>query len=366
MPRFRCVCLLSVISAVAWFCSGSSGSAAEILIQETLFKAGDNGYHTYRIPALLVAGDGSVLALCEARKNNRKDHGDIDLVMKRSEDGGRTWSEMMILVDAGEKTAGNPCPVLDGETGTVWLPYCIDNDTVHMLHSDDHGQTWSESVDITADVKAAEWGQHTWYATGPTHGIQLASGRLVIPCDHREGKDKHSHVFYSDDHGKSWKLGGTLDKDTDECGVVELSDGRMLINMRSYRGKKQRTIAYSSDGGETWGPVTDEPQLVEPVCQGSILRLTSKDGDGRGRILFSNPPHPRRENVSVRLSYDDCQTWPVAKRLFSGPSAYSDLAATDDGMIFCLYERGHETSYDTITFARFNLEWLTDSKDTLP
>lgn len=336
----------------------------EFLTQQSLFRSGEGGYHTYRIPALVVAADGTVLAFCEARKNSGSDHGDIDLIVKRSTDHGKTWAEMQILVDGGDRTIGNPCPVLDHSTGEIWLPYCRENNTVHIIHSKDHGRTWSSPREITAQVKPSAWGKK-WYATGPTHGIQLSTGRLVIPCDHKVGDRMISHVFYSDDHGQSWKLGGSLAPDTDECGVVELTDGSLLINMRSYRKKNQRTIAHSKDGGLTWGPTRDEPQLIEPVCQGSIHRLSSENKGGRSRILFSNPRSKKRENLTVQLSYDDCKTWTVRKALYRGPSAYSDLATTADGAIICLYERGTKNAYETITLARFNLEWLTDGSDSL-
>ena len=206
------------------------------LSQADLFVSGEDGYHTYRIPALTVTRQGSLLAFCEGRKNNRRDHGDIDLLVKRSTDGGRTWSGQQIVYEEGgteEITIGNPCPVVDRETGTIWLPFCRDNKDVLVTKSIDDGVSWSDPVDITADVKNPEW---SWVATGPGVGIQLDhgphKGRLLIPSDHGEGSGEegdervqYSHVFYSDDHGETWQLGGTVAPHTDECQVIQTDDG---------------------------------------------------------------------------------------------------------------------------------------------
>ena len=355
-------CWLALLCALGCH-SAATVWAAPFLEETALFVAGEDGYHTYRIPALIVAADGSLLAFCEGRKNNAKDSGDIDLLLRRSSDEGQTWSEVQVLADDAENTMGNPCPVVDSATGKVWLLYCRNNDTVHVMHSDDHGVNWSEPSDITEDVKSKDW--DTWYATGPGHGIQRQSGRLLIPCDHREGEVKHSHVIFSDDQGKTWQRGGSLEGDTDECQAVELEDASVYLNMRSYRGENCRAAAWSQDGGVTWSPVESVPALVEPVCQASLVRLSSGTTDSKNRVLFSNPAAKKRKNLSVRISYDECRTWTEGKTLHAGPSAYSDLAVTPSGTIVCLYERGHEKPYETITLARFDLEWLTDGSDKL-
>ena len=156
--------------------------------------AGTDGYHTYRIPALEVTATGAVLAFCEGRRDGSGDSGQIDLLMRRSDDGGRTWGQSHVVVTEPGMTCGNPAPVLDRHTGTIWLPFCknhADGDealirkglaprTVWVTRSDDDGASWADPVEITAVVKHPGW---TWYATGPCHGIQLRSGRLVVPCD---------------------------------------------------------------------------------------------------------------------------------------------------------------------------------------
>jgi sialidase-1 len=368
--------LLSALLLFVFVLAPDSGAADPEQIE--VFVKGQDGYHTYRIPALLVAPKGTVLAFCEGRKNNSSDTGDIDLVLKRSTDNGKTWGKMQVLVDAGTDTIGNPCPVVDRDTGTIWLlltrnlgadtqKQILDGTskgtrTVWVMKSSDEGASWSNPVEITAAVKKPSW---TWYATGPGCGIQLKSGRLVIPCDHYVEKTqaRHSHVIYSDDHGKTWKIGGVLGEKTNECQVVERQDGTLLINMRSYHGKNRRAIATSKDGGLTWSDVTLDEALIEPVCQASLVRSTDKDKTGKSRLVFANPASSKREKMTLRLSYDEGATWPVSKLLHEGPAAYSALATLPDGAVGCLYERGDKSPYDKITFARCSLEWLTGGKE---
>jgi BNR repeat-like domain len=331
--------------------------AARLPEQAPVFVRGKGGYHTYRIPAMIVSPKGTVLAFCEGRKSSGADHGDIDLLLKRSTDGGVSWMAPQIVWEDGDHTVGNPCPVVDQTTGTVWLGFCRDNDRVFMTHSNDDGATWARPAEITTEVKPADWG---WYATGPVHGIQLKSGRLLMPCDHRIAGEKgmYSHAIYSDDHGTTWQLGGCLTRDTDECAAVETTDGRVYMNMRSYEGKNRRAVAWSDDGGLTWSDVTLDETLIEPICQGSALRYHVAGRDGKSRVLFSNPASTERVNMTVRVSYDECQTWSAGKTLNHGPSAYSDLAVAADGTILCLYERGKKGAYETITLARFGIDWL--------
>lgn len=342
------------------------------LEQTDLFIAGRDGYNTYRIPALIVSAKGTLLAFVEGRKDNARDEGDIDLLVKRSTDGGRTWSDQRVVYEEGgsaKVTIGNPCPVLDGSTGTLWLPFCRDNNDVLITSSTDDGLSWSPPAAITSQVKKPDW---TWYATGPGVGIQLRQrrfrGRLVIPCDHgaeREGQPvKFSHVFYSDDHGRTWRLGGSSEPHTNECQAVELSDGSLLLNIRNHLGREGgrpemggcRTIAQSRDGGATWSAPRLDRALIEPVCQASLIRFgpTAKDP-----VLFSNPAdQSSRVRLTVRMSRDEGKSWPVAKVLHEGPSGYSCLARLPDGAVGCLYERGDKSFREKITFARFPLAWV--------
>ncbi|MFA6109410.1 MAG: sialidase family protein [Candidatus Latescibacterota bacterium] len=352
-----------------------------MLDQQDLFLSGTGGYHTYRIPAILRTRSGALLAFCEGRRHHGHDSGDIDLLLRRSEDGGSTWSpQEAIWADPGN-TTGNPCPVLDRRTGTVWLLLThnlgVDVErqiiaresqgtrTVWVTRSEDDGRTWAAPAEITAAVKRPDW---TWYATGPGAGIQLTSGRLLIPCDHIEADTRryYSHAIYSDDHGGRWRLGGsTPDDQVNECEAVELEDGRVLLNMRNYdRARHARARSWSSDGGLTWGPVDRDPALVEPICQASIRRWTTKADAGRGRILFSNPACTEtRRRLTVRLSYDEGTTWPESGVLHEGPAAYSCLVALAEGTAGCFYERGEAGPYERLTWARFDLDWLTGGRD---
>jgi sialidase-1 len=354
------------------FLSLVPAAAAAALRPETtvVWRPGVDGYHSYRIPALLAIADGTLLAFCEGRKDSRSDAGNIDLLVKRSTDRGRTWSTQSVIADFATDTIGNPCPVEDRTTGAIWLPLTrnpgslnereIEKDssrgtrTVWMTHSTDRGQTWTPPIDITSTTKDPGWG---WYATGPGNGIQLPSGRMIIPCDHRRfaGQARHSHVIYSDDHGKSWKLGGSAQPDTNECAIATLSDGSLLLNMRSYHGRNRRAIARSIDGGLTWVDGGLHQDLIEPVCQASMIRYD------RRFLAFSNPASTRRERLTVRLSSDDGNSWPHSRVLHEGPAAYSSLAVLPDRSLGCLYECGEKTAYDTITFARIPLSWLTTS-----
>jgi sialidase-1 len=341
-----------------------------------VFVAGETGYNTFRIPAVIAAGDGTLLAFAEARREGAGDAGDIDLVLKRSRDGGSSWSPLQVIGDNGPNTFGNPCPVVDRATGTIWLLTTQNRGTdrekdiiagtsqagrsVWVLKSTDHGATWSAPADITASVKQADW---TWYATGPGIGIQTRNGRLVIPANHAAAGSgtHHSHVFFSDDGGRTWQPGGSADAGTNESQIVELADGRLMLNMRNHppRPENFRMIALSGDGGRTWSAATPDKTLIEPPAQASLLRLTKAPDRDRNRLLFSNPASPRRERMTVRLSEDEGASWPWSRIVHEGPAAYSSLVALPDGAIGLLFERGGRTPYEKITFARFTLAWLT-------
>ena len=328
------------------------------LTQIEIFRAGEGGYHSYRIPALIVTPKGTLLAFSEGRKNSGNDAGDIDVLLRRSFDRGKTWSPVQKVADSGDDTIGNPTPVIERKTGTIFLlltgnpgtategqiteaaPGAVR--TVWITRSTDDGVSWTAPVDITAEVKRPDW---TWYATGPGNGIQLRSGRLVIPCDH----NGHSHVIYSDDRGASWNIGGIAEDKTNESAVAERKDGSLLLNMRSYHGKHRRAIQRSRDRGLTWSPLVFDEALIEPVCQASLISI------GHGRLLFSNPAAPTRSHLTVRLSKDGGVSWNASRLLYEGPSAYSSLAKLSRGTIGLLYERGDRSPYERITFARFDV-----------
>lgn len=337
--------------------------------QAPLFVAGQDGYHAYRIPALLVSKNGTLLAFCEGRKKTLSDAGEIHLLLRRSKDGGKTWERTQVVWEDGPNTCGNPCPVVDRATGTIHLllTHNLGTDTerqildgtskgsrtVWITTSSDDGATWSKPVEITKGIKKPDW---TWYATGPGVGIQTKTGRLVIPCDHylAGSKEREAHTIHSDDGGKTWKLGGSVGPACNECQVVELADGTLHLNIRSYLGHNRRLVSLSKDGGKTWSKPVEDAALIEPVCQASIVRYP---GD-KGGLLFANPASKKRENLTVRLSRDEGKTWPLAGVLHAGPAAYSCLTVLPDGQVGCLYERGTKGPYEEITFARFPLGWL--------
>lgn len=353
-----------------------------LLGRTNVFISGQDGYHTYRIPSLLVTRRGTLLAFAEGRKSGGGDAGDIDLLSKRSTDQGQTWQPMQTIWDDAANTCGNPCVVLDRQTGTVWLlltwnrgddherqiiaQQSRDTRRVFVTSSTDDGLTWGQPREITAEVKPTNW---TWYATGPGAGLQIErgprQGRLVIPCDHIEAGTKRyfSHTIYSDDHGATWQLGGSTPQDqVNECEVVELTEGRLLLNMRNYdRAQKTRQLAFSSDGGLTWTGQRHAPELLEPICQASIRRLAWPAAGRPGVLLFANPASTaKRERLTIRASYDEGQTWPVARLLDPRPSAYSCLAVLPDGSAAVLYEAGGKNPYENLVFARFNLSWLSE------
>jgi sialidase-1 len=362
----------------------SSGRRTTEPAVTVVFIAGANGYHTYRIPSIVVTRSGALLAFAEARRAGAGDTGDIDLVLRRSTDGGASWLPLTVIGDNGPNTFGNPCPVVDRETGTIWLlsthnpgtdrekdiiagtgaGTSAGTRTVWVMKSTDEGVTWSAPVEITASVKRPDW---TWYATGPGVGIQTSSGRFVIPANHAEAPTgvHRSHLVLSEDRGVTWRLGASADEGTNESQVVELADGRLMLNMRNHPPKPEnfRLIATSPDGGRTLSKATPDRALIEPPAQASLLRLTRQPPADRNRLLFANPAAARRERMTVRVSHDEGASWPIARVIHDGPAAYSSLVVFPDGSIGLLYERGTASPYERITFTRFSLEWLSDGKD---
>ncbi len=337
---------------------------------------GQEGVFEYRIPGLVTTNRGTLIAFCDGRVKKSGDApNDIDLVMKRSTDGGRTWSPLRTLVDNGAGAAADACGLVDRQTGRVWIFYVDAPEGVGSVNaadgitgatflfkavtSDDDGLTWSKPEDFTAMLKRPEWAAGT---TGVGSGIQLRSGRLILPrynADYRQPRSTpmmaHSFVCYSDDHGKTWQRGALIESDggTNECQVVELADGTLLMNLRGLTGNRRRT-AVSRDGGSTWSKAVEDATLIEPRCQGSLFALPG----GRDRLVFANPASLKRENLTVRLSLDGGRTWAAAKSLHAGPAGYSCLTVLADRTIGCLYERGEKLYHEKITFARFDAEWL--------
>lgn len=373
-----------------------------------VFKGGLEGYNTYRIPAIVKAPNGDLLAFCEGRKNGSGDAGDIDMVMKRSTDNGQTWGAVTTLVDFklllapddkttygslyGDYTVGNMAPVVDMldpdyPNGRIIMPFNTNGAEaegtvmggtgvreIWVIASADNGLTWSTPTNITLSVSkpneptfnpkynfAEDW---RWYAITPGHGIQLKNskyaGRLVFPANHSAGATGgtyFSHSFYTDDHGATWKLGENVGSNTNECIAAELSNGNVMINCRNYDGSGRRAVATSSDGGATWKNLFRDSQLPEPVCQGTILY-----NDSANVLLFANPASTSgRNNLTVRTSFDDGKTWAIKRTVELADGAYSDLVLQNDKKVGLLYET---SGYSVINYAIMNNEWIQGGERT--
>lgn len=373
--------MMNLLTCIASLCLVANPAAP--VQQDAIFVAGANGYHNYRIPSLTVTTKGTVLAFAEGRAA-MSDTGNVDVVMRRSVDGGRTWGELKVVAEDGANTVGNPCAVVDRRTGVVHLllnwnlgeddlgPIIAgkskDTRRIWATRSEDDGLTWSKPIDLTREVKPKDW---TWHATGPGCGIQLESGRLVIPCDHIDTQlHWGAHILYSDDGGKKWQLGGIAGPKVNECQVAQRADGTLVLNLRNWempraeRAQPQyRQVCTSKDEGLTWSAPQPDRALLEPICQAALLRYPDAKRDW---MLFSNPASSRRTNMVIRLSDDGGATWAHARVLHAGPTAYSALAVNNDGEVLCLYERGERHPHETITLARFPLSWLETAPASAP
>jgi len=364
----------AIILVFVSFAMEPAFGARPFMKQSVVYRAKDNGYFVHRIPALLVTNHGTLLAFCEARSGSAKDSAPTNVVLRRSFDNGKKWTAAQVVAHIPGFTVGNPTPVEDSKTGVIWLlltanPAALtekeiesgsstETRTVWITHSSDDGLHWFSPRQITASTKKPNW---TWYATGPGNGIQLTDGRLVIPCDHKVAGTHalYSHVIYSNDDGKTWKIGGSAGPETNEAAVVQLPNGSLMLNMRSYAGEHRRAVALSHDGGLTWSTVRLDQALIEPICQASLVRYSHVYKAGENYLLFSNPADTaHRDRMTVRLSDDSGKTWPAARLIYAGPSAYSSLAVLNNGTIGLLYERGKASAYQQIEFAHFNLSWL--------
>ena len=401
--------LLSVLVAASLTQSATAEPAPATtsgLDQQVLFKAAnEQGYSCFRIPAIVKSTRGTLLAFAEGRVLNCGDTGDIDLVLKRSTDGGRTWSPLQLVNEGGGDTHGNPVPIVDSETGRIFLVSTYNKGrtddkacdtpcprTPHLQYSDDDGVTWSDPVDMSTQMKLPEW--DWWVATGPVHGIQLTkgphAGRLVfgISGEVSDGTASYRNdgaLVYSDDHGRSWHVGangritfpqgGTFTQKPQEITVTELADGSVYAGAREQGGTSvgNRTYAISRDGGDSFSTQwTSIPDLVTPTVQGAVLHL---DRPGPDRTLFSSPSDTdRRRWMMIRSSYDGGRSWEGAEqgtRITSDWSGYSDLVQISsdrvrDAEIGLLYEGGPVDARDEIRFARFDENHLGFRKPVGP
>ncbi len=327
------------------------------------------------VPRATITPEGDYLILFPEGKG-RYYQGE-KMLAYRSSDKGKSWTGPTLAFDSSQSHHGFVPLIPRGSKriyafGTQPLPGMVgdrskglqENCPIGFRYSDDDGHTWSERREVTESVKDPSWG---WYATGPGVGIQIEKGpfkgRLVIPSDHRVG-NMGSHMMYSDDHGLTWHYSERILPGCNECQVVELIDGRLMNNARTYGIEPDyRGISTSTDGGVTWSDVWFDHELPEPTCQASFLRYTRSDSEDKNRLLFSNPAHTSsRVNMTIKMSYDEGQSWPVARRIYEGSSAYSCLVVMPDWTIGCFSEKD---GYGKITLARFSLEWLTNGADKM-
>lgn len=352
--------------------------------EKIVFQSDQEGHAIYRIPAIIDLPNGDLLAFAEGRVNGSDDFGDVNLVMKRSVDGGRSWSALQTLLDYDSLQAGNPAPVLDlfdpqYPKGVVYLFYNTGNNheydirmnrgvrEVWMMKSFDLGKTWEKPENITLQVhkpnnpafnpaytNPADW-RH--YANTPGHAFQFKSGkykgRIYVAANHSAGDPQENfaeyqaHGFYTDDHGKSFGVSESVDiPGSNESIAAELSDSRMVMSVRNQKGDiRQRILAFSSDGGETWDEAYFDESLPDPVCQGSILDLGTHEGQ---TILAhsNNANETERNQLTVKISFDGGKSWELTLPIeYTGDTAklpwtaYSDLVKLDENTLGILYER---------------------------
>lgn len=382
-------------------------AAEPFMEKQDLFIVGeDPAYQLYHIPGIVVTARGTVLTWCEARKRSAgvSDWDDIRILLRRSTDDGKSWGVTKSIanvpgpktknpfalkmknVDPKDVTYNNPVLIADKD-GTLHMLFCLEYERVFYQRSDDDGLTFSQPTEITAAFEAFKK-DYAWkvLATGPNHSIQLKTGRLVVPVWLSTGEGGNAHrpsvtaTVYSDDQGKTWKAGDIAVPCTDdwinpnETVAIELNDGRVMLNVRSESKAHRRIIVTSPNGATGWSTPRFDEALLEPICMGGIVRYNH---EGKSLILFSNPHNLEkakgkaepgknrdRKNVSVKISRDEGQTWPVNKLLEDGPGMYSDIAVTPKGTILCFYGRSGDSqgvaafAGGRLTVARFNLEWL--------
>jgi sialidase-1 len=415
MTAFR---IASVAVLSLSFAAARAMAADPFLEKVDMFTAGEGGYMLYHIPGIVVTAKGTVLAWCEARKKG-SDWDDIRILLRRSTDDGKTWSEPRDIahvpgpkaknpfalrlknVDPAAVTYNNPV-LIASRDGTVHMLFCLEYMRCFYQQSRDDGETWSTPVEITSVFEAFR-PAYDWkvLATGPNHSIELRSGRLMVPVWLSTGTGGNAHrpsvtaTIYSDDSGRTWRAGEIAVPCTDEwinpneTVAIELADGRVMLNVRNESKAHRRLVTVSSDGATGWSRPRFDEALLEPICMAGLVRYSTSGANtgaggknqlaGKNRILFCNPHNLERadgkeepgksrdrKNISVKVSYDEAQSWSAGKTIEEGWSAYSDIGVTQQGTILCFYGRGAKANFagDRLTLARFNLEWLTDGQDS--
>ena len=382
---FAVVTVSAALSAASGAQEARSVRASEDMTMSDVFGGGEDGYPQVRIPAVVVTQKGTVLALAEARQGD--DHSENDIVLKRSLDGGAAWQPLQVVAEMGGDSLNDPCAVVLHGPDRVLLMYQRypkgyhtqkmahaepaelgygrpRNTQTFLTRSEDDGVTWSDPEDITRSVRRSD----AISVGSPGVGIQLKygryQGRILFPLYEvmppgETNQNYHNCAAISDDGGVTWRLGARvpedgLEGDANECQLEELSDGTVIMDARQTNGSSRKG-ARSRDGGKTWEPMYQVPDLVAPPCMGSILSIAApREG---GDLLVASLPNTlkKRENGTLLISRDGGKTWPEKRVLYSGGFAYSCLTQLAEGRVGCLFERD---GCAHITLATFDVDWL--------
>jgi sialidase-1 len=367
-------------------------------LEVPVFVSGTDGYKSFRIPAIISLSNGNLLAFCEGRVKGANDFGNIDIVMKRSTDKGKTWSALQLVADYGDLQVSGPAPVVDltdpaYPKGKIFLFYNLGNKPEGEVikgkgikycmykTSIDMGVTWSEQIDITEQVHRPlqpavdakynfkeDW---RYYANTPGHAMQFQTGkykgRIFVAANHSAGEQQArgghylAHGYYTDDHGKTFKIGNSLNfPGSNESTAAELSNDRLMMNSRNQRGDiRARIVSISSNGGASWDTTYFDKTLIDPVCEGAILNIGKKKG--KNILAFCNAASTnQRDNLTLRISFDEGKTWVKNFPVYKGPAdsmqkkdfaAYSDLVKINKKTVGILYEKD---DYAEIVFTKIN------------
>ncbi|MFT5166882.1 MAG: hypothetical protein ACI8P3_002114 [Saprospiraceae bacterium] len=355
--------------------STTSDERLILLEHKLLFSGGDYGAVNWRIPAVVTAADGSIIVAADARVDVAGDlPNNIDIVIRRSTDMGESWSDALTIVNFGQSGASDPALVLDRNTGDLLCMFASHTGLFQstpsnpirfqVCRSQDNGITWSAPQEFTNQIYASAWNA-AWLASGSAH--QMRNGRIIGAVGVREiGLNGISNfMIFSDDGGQSWDFNparATLNGN--EAKMMELDNGNLMMNIRNQT-PDSRQIVISDDGGDNWGTPYFQSELIDPYVNGDLIRYTSVlDGFDKSRLLFSIAAHPTsRQNLTVFLSDDEGETWPVSKVIHPDASGYSSITILADGTIGCFYENGEYENYQ-LYFARFSLDWLSDGNDS--